>query len=120
MKRPTARPPDPPLREPTSEELAASVDTIRERIRRWADLFDHLATIAANAGSLQAAFRELAARLRAHGDRFCVAILDSEDGDARCDVATICLLDMTLQAGHDNYAGVARTIESIIHRDGRS
>lgn len=120
MKRPATRLPDPPAREPTPEELAASVDTIRERVRHWANLFDHLATIAANAGALQAAYRELGARLRAYSDRLCVAILDSEDDDARRDVTTICLLDMTLQAGHDNYAGVARTIESIIHRDGRS
>lgn len=112
VKRPTAP------REPTPEELLDSVNRVRADVRQWADLFDHLATIAADAGVLQASYRDLAAKLRTQSDQFSVELLDTDDVDARRDVASIYLLNMTLIAGRDRYPSVARTIESIV-RDGR-
>lgn len=102
------------VREPTEEELIAAVEAVRGSVRQQVDVLDHLACIAADGGTLQSAYRVLAAELRTASDRFTVAQFDTEDRALRCDVVSIYLLNMTARAGAHQYPHVGAVIESIV------
>lgn len=114
MKRTQRAGPAYSVREPTEDELIAAVEAVRASVRQQADMLDHLASIAADGGTLQAAYRALAAELRAASDRFTVAQLDTDDAALRCDVVSIYLLNMTARAGAHQYPHVGAVIESIV------
>jgi hypothetical protein len=104
----------PPPREPTDEELATSVEAVRSGVRQQADLFDHLASIAADGGDLQSVYRALAAHLRAASDGFTVAQLTTDDYALRQDVLSIYLLNTTIRVGEYSYPRVGAILESIV------
>lgn len=95
---------------PTDEEL----ESVRDGLRRHAEMFTRIATMAADNGDLQNGLRALAQALERFTDRMTLESLDSANYEDRRDTVAVGLLTMTLAAGTHNYGSVARTIQMIM------
>ena len=94
--------------------MVASVEAVRASARQQADLFDHLASIAADGGELQGVYRALATHLRSTSDAFTVAQLTTDDPALRQDVLSIYLLNTAIRVGEYGYPRVGAILESIV------
>jgi hypothetical protein len=112
--------PQPPVFEPpTDEQLAEALPKMREQVRRHAELFDHLADLAADSGSAQAALRAMARALRERADALEADTLDPEDYRLRRDTVAVSLLCMTIDAGYSHWAKVGDTVRDMVRQEPR-
>lgn len=111
MKRSSVQEPAVP---PTDEELAAALPAMRGQLRRHAAMFDNLADIAADAGTMQSSLRGMARVLRERADALEFDDFDPEDYRLRCDVVAVSLLCTTIDAGYVHWAEIGNTISETV------
>lgn len=113
MRRP--RPPEPsPRTPPSDEDVARSMEDLRTGLRRNAEIFYRVATIAADGGELQRTARAMGEVIVHAADAMDMETLDAKDNPTARDTVAIAVLNMTLAAGTQNYGSVSRTLEMIL------
>lgn len=95
-------------------DLGEAVSEMRQSLRRHAELFSRIATIAADNGDLQRGLRMLAQATERYADGLDVTTIDASDYDVRRDTVALGLLNMTVAAGAHNYGAVARDIKASL------
>lgn len=92
------------------DAIVDELPVLREGLRRYAQAFDYIATIAADGDSLQAALRNLARHLYEQVDALTADTLATDDYARHRDLVAMCSLNLIMKVGQDRWPQAGRSI----------